>query len=130
MFSIAHADTLPVASKDFPVEKITRFELRRIYFMKDRFVEGVGLVTLYQRPAHSAEHLRFIRETLDLTPASYFKELALSVNSGKGVVITVIDNDEAMIDKVLSRDNAIGYIDADTLIIKLDKSAKYLKVTD
>lgn len=127
---IIKADTLPITSAEFAVENISRFELRRIYFMKDRWVEGVGLVTLYQRPSHSDAHLRFIRETLGLTPAAYFKELALAVNSGKGTVIKVVGSDDDMINKVTSNDNAIGYLDVDTLIITLDKSTKLLKVTD
>jgi hypothetical protein len=124
------ADTVPITSAEFAVATISRFELRRIYFMKDRWVDGVGLITLFQRPKNSEAHLRFIRETLGLTPAAYFKELALAVNSGKGVTITVVDNDEDMIEKVTTKDNAIGYLDVDTLIITLDKSTRLLKVSD
>lgn len=128
--SSLQADTVPVSSIEFAISTISRFELRRLYFMKDRWAEGVGIVTLYQRPTHSDAHLRFIRETLELTPASYFKELSLAVNAGKGVSITVVNTDEDMIEKVTSKDNAIGYLDVDTLIIKLDKTTKLLKVTD
>ena len=130
MSGIAKTDTQPVSSKDFAVENITRFELRRIYFMKDRWLEGVGLITLYQRPPHSNQHLQFIRETLGLTPSNYFKELALAVNSGKGAIIKVVSTDDDMINKVTDSDNAIGYIDLDTMIITLDKSTKILKVVD
>jgi hypothetical protein len=124
------ADTVPITSSEFAVATISRFELRRLYFMKDRWAEGVGMVTLFQRPMHSDAHLRFIRETLELTPATYYKELALAVNAGKGATITVVGSDEDMIEKVTAKDNAIGYLDADTLIITLDKSTKLLKVTD
>lgn len=124
------SDTVPITSKEFAIENITRFELRRLYFMKDRWVEGIGLVCLYQRPPHSDAHLRFIRETLGLTPSEYFKQLALMVNSGKGAVITVVGSDEDMIAKVTEKDNALGYLDVDTLIINLDKSTKFLKVID
>jgi hypothetical protein len=124
------ADTVPITSTEFTLATISRFELRRIYFMKDRWIDGVGLITLFQRPKDSAAHLRFIRETLGLTPSAYFKELSLAVNSGKGVTITVVDNDEDMIEKVAAKDNAIGYLDVDTLIITLDRSTKILKVTD
>lgn len=125
-----YADTRPITSAEFAVESISRFELRRIYFMKDRWLDGVGLVTLYQRPLHSDAHLRFIRETLGLTPAAYFKELALAVNVGKGLVVTVVGSDDDMIDKVTAKDNAIGYLDVDTIIVTLDKTTKLLKVTD
>lgn len=128
--TVAKSDTRPVSSKEFAVENITRFELRRIYFMKDRWLEGVGLITLYQRPPHSTQHLQFIRETLELTPSAYFKELALAVNSGKGAVIKVVSTDDDMITRVTSSDNAIGYIDLDTMIITLDKTTKILKVVE
>jgi hypothetical protein len=128
--SLIRADTVPITSAEFAIENISRFELRRVYFMKDRWIEGVGLVTLYQRPPHSDAHLRFIRETLGLTPAAYFKELALAVNAGKGVAITVVGGDEDMVDRVTSKDNAIGYLDVDTVIIKLDKTTRLLKVVD
>lgn len=124
------ADTHPISSQDFVVTTISRFELRRLYFMKDRWVDGVGLVTLFQRPPHSAAHLRFIRETLELSPAAYFKELALAVNSGKGTTILIVDTDEDMIDKVTNKEDAIGYLDVDTLITTLGKTTKILKVTD
>ncbi len=130
MSGIAKTDTRPLSSAEFAVETISRFELRRIYFMKDRWLEGVGLVTLYQRPPHSTQHLQFIRETLGLTPSNYFKELALTVNSGKGAIIKVVSTDEDMISKVTSSDNAIGYLDLDTMIITLDKTTKILKVVD
>jgi len=126
----ANADTRPVSSKEFAVENITRFELRRIYFMKDRWLEGVGLIRLFQRPPHSNQHLQFIRETLELTPSTYFKELALAVNSGKGAVIEIVSTDDDMITRVTSSDNAIGYIDLDTMIITLDKNTKLLKVVE
>jgi hypothetical protein len=128
--SLIKADTVPITSAEFAIESISRFELRRVYFMKDRYVEGVGLVTLYQRPPHSDAHLRFIRETLGLTPAAYFKELSLTVNSGKGVAVTVVGSDEDMIERVTAKDNAIGYLDVDTLIVSLGKSTKLLKVVD
>jgi len=124
------ADTVPVTSSEFAIATISRFELRRLYFMKDRWAEGVGIVTLFQRPPHSNEHTRFIRETLELTPAAYFKELALAVNSGKGATVTIVNSDEDMIEKVTAKDNAVGYLDIDTLIITLDKTTKILKVTD
>jgi hypothetical protein len=124
------ADTVPISSSEFAVATISRFELRRLYFMKDRWAEDVGIVTLFQRPPHSAEHTRFIRETLDLTPAAYFKELSLAVNSGKGAAVTIVNSDEDMVEKVTSKDNALGYLDVDTLIITLDKTTKILKVTD
>jgi hypothetical protein len=127
---IAKTDTRPVSSNEFAVENITRFELRRIYFMKDRWLDGVGLITLYQRPPHSNQHLQFIRETLGLTPSNYFKELALAVNSGKGAIIKVVSTDDDMINKVTSSDNAIGYIDLDTMVITLDKTTKLLKVVE
>lgn len=127
---VLKADTTPITSAEFAIENITRFELRRIYFMKDRWVDGVGLVTLYQRPPHSDAHLRFIRETLGLTPTAYFKELSLAVNAGKGTVIRVVSSDDDMIEKVTSSDNAIGYLDVETLIITLDKTTKLLKVVD
>lgn len=130
MNGIVKADVQPISSKDFAIENITRFELRRIYFMKDRWIDGVGLITLYQRPPQSDQHLKFIRETLGLTPSTYFKELALAVNSGKGSVIRVVSTDEDMISKVASSDNAIGYLDLDTMIITLDKTTKILKVVD
>lgn len=124
------ADTLPIASSGFAVATISRFELRRLYFMKDRWAEGVGLVTLFQRPAHSAEHRQFIRETLGLTPATYFKELDLVINSGRGSTVTVVASDDDMVEKVTAKDDAIGYIDVDTLITTLGSSTKILKVTD
>ena len=124
------SDTVPITSSEFAVSSISRFELRRLYFMKDKWADGVGIVTLYQRPPHSAEHIRFIRETLELTPATYYRELALSVNAGKGSTITIVNSDEEMLDKATAKDNAIGYLDVDTIIFTLDKTTKLLKVTD
>lgn len=124
------SDTVPITSSEFALSSISRFELRRLYFMKDKWADGVGIVTLYQRPPHSSEHIRFIRETLELTPAAFYRELALSVNAGKGTTITIVNSDEEMLEKATSKDNAIGYLDVDTVIITLDKTTKLLKVTD
>ena len=98
-----------VANESFPVDEISASELRRIFLLKMKNLDGVQ-VTVTNLKKDISTRADFSNAVLQKTADQierYYLKLSLS---GKGSPLKPFDSESAMMDKVKSETGAIGYI--------------------
>lgn len=118
LFSFAAvAATDAVVNKALESGKITRVEARNIYLLKNRsWIDGTTVV-VYRLPLSDKNHKEFIRDVLGMNQVQFDNEWSKLVNAGLAPLIQEVSRPQHMLSAIDRRDNAVGYLSKDFLIL-------------
>lgn len=107
----AYDSTIVPFSLNRQYSKLTREDLREIFFgRRTQWPDGSPL-KVYVLPDQNAVHIRFVKEVLGIYPYQLRSAWDRMIYSGTGVAPIVVDSVEQMQIKIQQTPDAIGYIE-------------------
>lgn len=107
------AELAVIVAPSVNIDSISAGQLERLYLNRaDRFPNGVPLQPLDQR-SDSEQRKAFATSILGMSETELSRYWSRRMFSGKGHPPRTVENDNAVIERVIADPGSIGYIDAD-----------------
>ncbi len=111
----AWAELAVIVAPSVNIDSINAGQLERLYLNRaDRFPNGVPLQPLDQR-SDSEQRKAFATSILGMSETELSRYWSRRMFSGKGHPPRTVENDNAVIERVIADPGSIGYIDADSV---------------
>ncbi|TCK18488.1 hypothetical protein DFR30_1766 [Thiogranum longum] len=111
----AWAELAVIVAPSVNIDSINAEQLERLYLNRaDRFPGGVPLKPLDQRN-DSEQRKAFVTRILGMSETELSEYWSRRMFSGKGHPPRTVENDDAVIERVLADPGNIGYIDGDSV---------------
>jgi len=109
------AELAVIVAPSVNIDSISAGQLERLYLNRaDRFPNGVPLQPLDQR-SDSEQRKAFATSVLGMSESELSRYWSRRMFSGKGHPPRTVENDNAVIERVITDPGSIGYIDADSV---------------
>ncbi len=109
------AELAVIVAPSVNIDSISAGQLERLYLYRaDRFPNGVPLQPLDQR-SDSEQRKAFATSILGMSETELSRYWSRRMFSGKGHPPRTVENDNAVIERVIADPGSIGYIDADSV---------------
>ncbi len=109
------AELAVIVAPSVNIDSISAGQLERLYLNRaDRFPNGVPLQPLDQR-SDSEQRKAFATSILGMSETELSRYWSRRMFSGKGHPPRTVENDNAVIERVIADPGSIGYIDADSV---------------